>query len=171
MSPCDHMTLFVAKSSPEWTRVLRRVIGCLTVRRLVNINPGRPISSSTAAPRKPQHHRLWSLRSESKSFFFLKHAHGIIKRAIQEAGGRRRMTTKAAAVGSSRRGRRWRSRSPRRCRCPCPTSPRRCRRSRPMSPRRYRRPRPMSPRRSRHPRPTSPPPPPDEPEEVSLPLA
>jgi hypothetical protein len=35
--------------------------------------------------KKPQHHSLWSPRSESKSFFFLKQAHGI-KRAIKEAG-------------------------------------------------------------------------------------
>jgi hypothetical protein len=83
-SPCDQM-IFVAKSSPERTRVPRRVTDRVTVRHLVNINPGRPRTSSTAAPRKPQHHRLWSPRSESKSFFFLKHAHGV-KRAIQEAG-------------------------------------------------------------------------------------
>jgi hypothetical protein len=62
------------------------VIGCLTIHRLVNINSGRPRTSSTAAPRKPQHHRLQSPRSESKSFFFLKRAHGIVKRAIQDAG-------------------------------------------------------------------------------------
>jgi hypothetical protein len=37
------------------------------------------------APRKPQHHRLWSPRSESKSFSFLKQAHGV-KQAIKEAG-------------------------------------------------------------------------------------
>jgi hypothetical protein len=84
-SPCDHMTPFVAKSSPERTRVLRRVTGRLTFRRLVNINPGRPRTSSTEALRKPQHHHLRSPRSESKSFFFLKRAHGIIKRAIQKA--------------------------------------------------------------------------------------
>jgi hypothetical protein len=82
-SPCDHM-IFVAKSSPERTRVPRRVIDRLTVRSLVNINPGWPRTSSTAAQRKPQHHRLRSPRSESKSFFFLKQAHGI-KRAIKEA--------------------------------------------------------------------------------------
>jgi hypothetical protein len=84
MSPCDHM-IFVAKSSHEQTRVPRRVTDRLTVRRLVNINPGRPRTSSTVAPRKPQHHRLRSPRSESKSFSFLKQAHGI-KRAIKEAG-------------------------------------------------------------------------------------
>jgi hypothetical protein len=84
-SPCDHMTLFVPKSSPEQTRVLRRMTGRLTVRRLVNINPGRPKNSSTATPRKPQHHRLRSPRSESKSFFFLNRVHGI-KRASQEEG-------------------------------------------------------------------------------------
>jgi hypothetical protein len=84
-SPCDHMILFVAKSSPERTRVPRRVTDRLTVRRLVNINPGRPRTSSTATPRKPQHHHLRSPRSESKSFFFLKQAHGV-KRANQEAG-------------------------------------------------------------------------------------
>jgi hypothetical protein len=38
-SPCDHM-IFVAKSSPERTRVPRRVTDRLMVRRLVNINPG-----------------------------------------------------------------------------------------------------------------------------------
>jgi hypothetical protein len=81
----NHMTLFVAKSSPEQTRVPRRVTDRLMVRRLVSINPGRPRTSSTVTPRKPQHHRLWSPRSESKSFFFLKRAHGV-KRAIQEAG-------------------------------------------------------------------------------------
>jgi hypothetical protein len=59
--------------------------GRLMVRRLVNINPGRPRASSTAASRKPQHHHLQSPRSESKSFFFLKSAHGIVKRVIQEA--------------------------------------------------------------------------------------
>jgi hypothetical protein len=64
--------IFVAKSSPEWTRVPRRVTDRLTVRRLVNINPGWPRTSSTVAPRKPQHHHLRSPRSESKSFFFLK---------------------------------------------------------------------------------------------------
>jgi hypothetical protein len=79
------MILFVAKSSPERTRVPRRVTDRLTVRCLVNINPGRPRTSSTAAPRKSQHHRLRSQRSESKSFFFLKQAHGI-KRAIKEVG-------------------------------------------------------------------------------------
>jgi hypothetical protein len=84
-SPCDHMTLFVAQSSPKQTRVLRRVTDCLTVRRLVNINPGRPRTSSTATAKKPQHHRLRSLKSESKIFLFLKRAHGIVKRAIQEA--------------------------------------------------------------------------------------
>jgi hypothetical protein len=84
-SPCDHMSLFVAKSSPERTRVLRRMTICLNVRHLVNINPGRPRTSSTTTPRKPQHHRLESPRSESKSFFILKRAHGV-KRAIQEAG-------------------------------------------------------------------------------------
>jgi hypothetical protein len=82
-SPCDHM-IFVSKSSPERARVPRRVTDRLTVRRLVNINLGRPITSSTAAPRKPQHHRLRSPRSESKSFFFLKQAHGV-KRAMKEA--------------------------------------------------------------------------------------
>jgi hypothetical protein len=46
-SPCDHM-IFVAKTSPEQTRVPRHVTDCLTVRRLVNINPGRPRTSSTA---------------------------------------------------------------------------------------------------------------------------
>jgi hypothetical protein len=85
MSPCDYMTLFVAKSSPERTRVPRRVTDRVTVRCLVNTNPGRPRTSSTAAPRKPQHHRLRSPRSESQSFFFLKRVHGIVKRAIQEA--------------------------------------------------------------------------------------
>jgi hypothetical protein len=84
-SPCDHMTLFVAKSSPERTWVSRRVTGRMTVRRLVNVNPGRPKTSSIAAPKKLQHHCLWSPKSESKSFFFLKRAHGV-KRAIQEAG-------------------------------------------------------------------------------------
>jgi hypothetical protein len=79
------MILFVAKSSPERTRVPRRVTDRLTVRRLVNINPGRPRTSSTATPRKPQHHHLRSPRSESKSFFFLKQVHGV-KRANQEAG-------------------------------------------------------------------------------------
>jgi hypothetical protein len=83
-SPCDHM-IFVAKSSPERTRVPRCVTARLTVRCLVNINSGRPRTSSTAALRKPQHHRLRSPRSESKGFFFLKQAHGI-KRAIKEAG-------------------------------------------------------------------------------------
>jgi hypothetical protein len=77
--------IFVAKSSPERTRVPRRMTDRLTVRRLVNINPGRPRTSSTAAPRKPQHHYLWSPRSEYKSFSFLKQAHGI-KRAIKKAG-------------------------------------------------------------------------------------
>jgi hypothetical protein len=57
----------------------------LTVRRLVNINLGRPRTSSTAVPRKPQHHHLRSPRSESKSFSFLKQAQGI-KRAIKAAG-------------------------------------------------------------------------------------
>jgi hypothetical protein len=47
-SPCDHMTLFVAKSSPEQTRVPRRVTGRLTVHHLVNINPSWPRTSSTA---------------------------------------------------------------------------------------------------------------------------
>jgi hypothetical protein len=83
-SPCDHM-IFVAKSSPKRTWVPRRVTDRMTVRCLVNINPGRPRTSSTAALRKPQHHRLWSPRSESKSFSFLKQAHGV-KRAITEAG-------------------------------------------------------------------------------------
>jgi hypothetical protein len=83
-SPCDYM-IFVAKSSPERTQVPRRVTNRLTVRRLVNINPGRPRTSSTAAPRKPQHHRLRSPRSESKSFSLLKQVHGV-KRAIKEAG-------------------------------------------------------------------------------------
>jgi hypothetical protein len=76
------MTLFVAKISPERTRVLSRVTGRLMVHRLVNIYPGRSRTSSIAAPRKPQHHRLLSPRSESKSFFFLKRVHGIVKRAI-----------------------------------------------------------------------------------------
>jgi hypothetical protein len=67
--------IFVAKSSPEWTRVPRCVIDRLTVRCLVNINPGRLRTSSTATPRKPQHHRLRSSRSQSKSFSFLKQAH------------------------------------------------------------------------------------------------
>jgi hypothetical protein len=57
----------VAKSSLERTRVPRRVTNCLTVRRLVNINPGRPRTSSTAAPRKPQHHRLRSPRASPSS--------------------------------------------------------------------------------------------------------
>jgi hypothetical protein len=83
-SPCNHMIL-VASCSPERTRVPRRVTDRLTVRRLLNINLDRPRTSSTAALRKPQHHRLRSPRSESKSFSFLKHAHGI-KRAIKEAG-------------------------------------------------------------------------------------
>jgi hypothetical protein len=83
-SPCDHM-IFVAKSSPKRTWVPRRVTDRLTVRRHVNINPGRPRTSSTAAPRKPQHHHLRSPICESKSFFFLKRAHGV-KRAIQEVG-------------------------------------------------------------------------------------
>jgi hypothetical protein len=82
-SPCDHM-IFVAKSSPMRTQILRRVTDRLTVRRLVNINPGWPSTSSTAARSRPQHHRLRSPRSESKSFSFLKQAHGV-KRAIKEA--------------------------------------------------------------------------------------
>jgi hypothetical protein len=77
--------IFVAKRSPERTRVPRRVTDRLTVRCLVNINPGRPRTSSTVAPRKPQQHRLRSPSSESKIFFFLKQAHGV-KRAIEEAG-------------------------------------------------------------------------------------
>jgi hypothetical protein len=84
-SPCDHM-IFVAKSSLERTQVPRRVTDRLMVRRLVNINPVRPRTSSTTAPRKPQHHHLQSPRSESKSFSFLKQAHGI-KRSVKEAGG------------------------------------------------------------------------------------
>jgi hypothetical protein len=68
-SPFDHMTLFVTKSSPKRTWVPRRVIGRLTVCRLVNINPGRPRTLSTAAPTKPQHHHLQSPKSESKSVF------------------------------------------------------------------------------------------------------
>jgi hypothetical protein len=83
-SPCDHM-IFMAKSSPELTQVPRRVTDRLTVLHLVNINPGWPRTSSTAAPRKPQHHRLRSPRSGSKSFSFLKQAHGV-KRSIKEAG-------------------------------------------------------------------------------------
>jgi hypothetical protein len=83
-SPCDHM-IFVAKSSLKWTRVSRHVTDRLTVRRLVNINPGRRRTSSTVAPRKPQYHRLRSPRSESISFSFLKQSHGV-KRAIKEAG-------------------------------------------------------------------------------------
>jgi hypothetical protein len=83
-SPCDHM-IFVTKSSLERTWVPRRETDRLTVRRLFNINPGRPRTSSTAAPRKPQHHRLQSPRSESKRFSFLKQAHGV-KQAIKEAG-------------------------------------------------------------------------------------
>jgi hypothetical protein len=79
------MILFVAKSSPERTRVLRHVTDFLTVHRLVNKNPCWPRTSSTAAQKKPQHHRLQSPRSEFKSFFFLKQANGV-KRAIQEAG-------------------------------------------------------------------------------------
>jgi hypothetical protein len=58
----------------------------LTVHRLVNINPGLPRSSSTAALRKPQHHRLRSPRSESKSFSFLKQVDGV-KRSIAGEGG------------------------------------------------------------------------------------
>jgi hypothetical protein len=126
-SPYDHM-IFVAKSSPERTRVPRRVTDRLTVRRLVNINPGRPRTSSTAAPRKPQHHRLRSPRSESKSFSFLKQAHGV-KRANKEAG------EGGGAVA------------------PHPPSPRRRSRPRPPSLRRCRRHRPPSPRRCPHPRP------------------
>jgi hypothetical protein len=53
--------------------------GRLMVHHLVNINLGQPRTSSTAAPRKPQHHRIQTPRSESKSFFFLKRAHGIVK--------------------------------------------------------------------------------------------
>jgi hypothetical protein len=83
-SSCDHM-IFVAKSSPQRKRVPRRVTDRLTVHRLVNINPGQPRTSSTAAPRKLHHHRLWFPRSESKRFSFLKQAYGI-KRAIKEAG-------------------------------------------------------------------------------------
>jgi hypothetical protein len=83
-SPCYH-TIFVAKSSPERTRVPRRVTDRMTVRCLVNINPDRPRTSSTAAPRKPQNHHLWSPRSESKSSSFFKQAHGV-KRAIKEVG-------------------------------------------------------------------------------------
>jgi hypothetical protein len=51
-SSCGHM-IFVAKSSPERTQVPRRMTDRLTVRRLVNIYPGWPRTSSTAAPRKP----------------------------------------------------------------------------------------------------------------------
>jgi hypothetical protein len=40
------------------TRVPRHVTDRLTVRRLVNIKPVWPRTSSTAAPRKLQHHRL-----------------------------------------------------------------------------------------------------------------
>jgi hypothetical protein len=87
MSPSDHITLFVANSSRKRTRVPRRVTGRLMVRHLVNINLGRPKTSSTAALRKPHHHHLLSPRSESKSLFFLKRAHGV-KRAILEAGER-----------------------------------------------------------------------------------
>jgi hypothetical protein len=126
-SPCDHMT-FVAKRSLERTRVPRRVTDHLTVRRLVNINPGRPRTSSTAAPIKPQHHHLRSPRSESKSFSFLKQVHGI-KRAIKEAGegGGTAAPTHRAQGGAAR---------------PCPPSLRRCRRHRPPIPRRCRRPHP-----------------------------
>jgi hypothetical protein len=110
-SPCDHMILFVAKSSRERTRVPKRVIGRLTVRRLVNINPGRPRTSSTVAPRKPQQHHLRSLKSESKSFFFfLKHTHGIVKRAIQEAweGGGAAIPARRAREGGTAPARRAR---------------------------------------------------------------
>jgi hypothetical protein len=68
MSLCDHMILFVAKSSPEWTQVLRRVTDRLTVHRLVNINHDRPRTSSTAATRKPQHHRLRSQEVNPRAF-------------------------------------------------------------------------------------------------------
>jgi hypothetical protein len=107
-SPCDHM-IFVAKSSPERTRVLRRVTDRLTVRCLVNINPGRPRTSSTAAPRKPQHYRLWSPRSESKSFSFLKQVHGI-KQSIKEAreGGGAATSDRRARGGAAAPARRAR---------------------------------------------------------------
>jgi hypothetical protein len=125
-SPCDHMILFVAKSSPERTWVPRRVTDRLTVRRLVNINRGWPRTLSTATLRKPQHHRLRSPRSESKSFF-LKQAHGV-KLAIQEAG--KGGGAAAPRPPSQRRCRRPRPQSPRRCRCPRPR-PRRCHHPRP----------------------------------------
>jgi hypothetical protein len=79
------MIRFAAKSSLERTRVPRRVTDRLPVHRFVNINPGLPRTSSTAALRKPQHHRLRLPRSQSKSFFFLQQAYGV-KRAIKEAG-------------------------------------------------------------------------------------
>jgi hypothetical protein len=123
-SPCDHM-IFVAKSSPERTRVPRCVTDRLTIRRLVNINPGRPRTSSTVAPRKSQNHHLWSPRSESKRFSFLKQAHGV-KRAIKEAG--EGGGAAAPAHRSLRRSRRPRPPSLRRCRRHRPPSPRRCRR-------------------------------------------
>jgi hypothetical protein len=92
--------IFVAKSSPECTRVPRRVTDLLRVRRLVNINLGRPRTLSTAAPTKPQHHHLRSPRSESKSFSFLKQVHGV-KRSIKEAwegGGAAALATEPEEV-------------------------------------------------------------------------
>jgi hypothetical protein len=108
-SPCDHMTLFLAKSSLKRTRILRCMTDCLAVRHLVNINPDRPRTSSTTAPRKPQHHHLRSPRSESKSFFFLKRVHGV-KRAIQEAreGGGATAPTHQAREGTAAPARRAR---------------------------------------------------------------
>jgi hypothetical protein len=128
-SPCDHM-IFVAKSSPERTRVLRRVTDCLTVHRLVNINPVQPRTLSTAAPRNLQHHRLRSPRSEYKSFSFLKQAHGD-KRAIKEAAEGGGAAPPPRRPLSPRRSRRHRPPSMRRCRRHHPPSPRRCPHTRP----------------------------------------
>jgi hypothetical protein len=62
------------------------VTGCLTVPYLVTVNPWPVKNFVKRATKKTLAPRLRSLRSESKSFFFLKCTHGIIKQAVWEAG-------------------------------------------------------------------------------------
>jgi hypothetical protein len=95
-SPCDHM-IFMAKSSPERTQIPRSVTDRLTVRCLVIINPGRPRTSSTVAPRKPQHQLL-----------------------LLQASAWRQASHQGS--GGGRRCRRPHPPSPRRCRRPRPPS-------------------------------------------------
>jgi hypothetical protein len=147
-SPCDHMTLFVAKSSPERRRVPRRVNGRLMVRRLVNINP---TSQELHQPRHQENpstnvsgHQEVNPRASSSSAHMASSSETSRKRGREEDDDescRHRLVKEGTPLALEEPEEvppsAARPTSPRRCHRPRLMSPRRCRRQHLTSPRMY----------------------------------